>query len=341
MIDTMPADSRGDVSTTPTISVVVCTYNRAGLLPTVLHSLCAQAFAPSAYEIIVVDNNSTDLTASVAEEFCERYPNVHYCFEPRQGLSHARNRGYQEARGAYVGYIDDDSKAPENWLATAQEIIDTVGPGMFGGPYFAFYNTPKPRWFRDAYGTHEEGDQARIVPAVAYAYLSGGNVFFRRSLLDATDGFDASLGMVGDKVAYGEETALQRYIQATMPDELVYYDPRLCTHHLVQAHKMRLGWSARQRFVVGRYIYQVFGDWLTVADGRRALLIRAARTLLAFGLDLGWGAMRRDRARYPFYQNYLYERSFLHLESLGKLYEHYCQIAQENQQNHWTDHERR
>ncbi|MGD8380729.1 MAG: glycosyltransferase, partial [Syntrophobacterales bacterium] len=93
------------------ISVIVCTYNRAELLGGTLRTLCHQTLDTSEYEVIVVDNNSTDNTREVVDEFCRRSSNVRYCFEPQQGLSHARNQGLQEAKGKYVAYIDDDARA--------------------------------------------------------------------------------------------------------------------------------------------------------------------------------------------------------------------------------------
>ena len=104
-------------------SVVICTYNRASLLPTALQTVCEQALDCTEYEVLVVDNNSTDETRFVTESFMQRYSNVRYCFEPQQGLSYARNRGWREARGKYVAYTDDECKVPPQWLTVAKEVI--------------------------------------------------------------------------------------------------------------------------------------------------------------------------------------------------------------------------
>lgn len=104
------------------ISVVICTYNRAGLLKAALRSVCKQTLDTAKYEVIVVNNNSQDNTRSVVEEFSKRFSNLQYYMEPRQGLSHARNRGWQGTQGKYVAYFDDDCKIPERWIAVAIEI---------------------------------------------------------------------------------------------------------------------------------------------------------------------------------------------------------------------------
>ena len=114
------------------ISVVICTYNRAELLANSLQTLCEQTINKSDYEVLVVDNNSQDSTPNLTESFCRYYPNIRYFLETRQGLSHARNRGWQEAKGLYVAYIDDDCKVPEQWLTIAMKIIDRIAPTAFG-----------------------------------------------------------------------------------------------------------------------------------------------------------------------------------------------------------------
>ena len=111
----------------------------------------------------------------------------------KQGLSHARNRGWKEAKGKYVGYIDDDAKAPPQWVSVAQKVIENMKPAAFGGGYRAYYDSPKPNWWKDEYRSHIPGKEARILEEDKY--LSGGNLFFRLSLLQKLGGFDPNFGM--------------------------------------------------------------------------------------------------------------------------------------------------
>ena len=142
-------------SSGPAISVVICTYNRAELLANGLQSLCEQTLTMSHYEVIVVDNNSNDNTRAVTENFCQQYPNIRYFFETQQGLSHARNRGWREAKADYVAYIDDECKVPSQWLTIAKQIIDRLSPAVFGGPYYGYHNTLPPRWWKESYEAFE------------------------------------------------------------------------------------------------------------------------------------------------------------------------------------------
>jgi glycosyltransferase involved in cell wall biosynthesis len=287
----------------------------------VLQTLCRQSAAPTDHEIIVVDNNSSDGTRNVAEAIGRRHPHVRYCPEPRQGLSHARNRGWRQARGRYVAYVDDDSQVTDSWVATAADVIRRVGPAVFGGPYSALYASPKPRWFRDAYGSSMKGDEARAL--TRHEFLDGSNLVIRRSLLERLGGFDCGLGMAGSKLAYGEETELQRRIRAAVPEAVIYYEPALHVYHLVRAEKMTIRWMARRHFVSGRSVYHVFGGAPGCAGGRWVLWKQAVRTLGALSADLVRAVLRRDRTRFPYVQNYLCERVFPHLQRLGRIHEQY------------------
>lgn len=315
--------------TLPAISVVVCTYNRANLLAGALQTLCEQALNSSHYEIIVVDNNSSDNTRAVTEEFCRCYPNLRYCFEPQQGISHARNRGWREARGEYVAYVDDECKMPKQWLMVAKEVIERLSPDVFGGPYFAGYYTPKPRWFKDSYGSHRPGNEARALKNDCFQ-LHEGNFFLRRTLLETLGGFDPSLGPVGQKMSYGEGAALLRLIHDTMSDQLIYYDPRLYVYHLVRPEKMTMRWLMRSSFDRGRGIHRVFIHSDSPPSGRRRLMKPGIRILLAIAVDLARSVLRRDRTQYPYVQNYLYENTFRYVQKLGSLYEQYLQIVQKS-----------
>ncbi len=188
-----------------------------------------------AYEILVVDNNSRDETRAVAQQFCNHYANVRYYLELRQGLSYARNSGFQKARGEYVAYIDDDCKAPKHWLCVAKDIIERLAPDVFGGPSYSFYNSRKPLWYKDSYSSHEPYKEARILNGKECINIYGMNMVIRTKLLQALGGFDPDLGMCGEKIAYGEEAALLKLIGSALPDQLVYYDPNLYVYHLVQS----------------------------------------------------------------------------------------------------------
>jgi len=294
------------------ISVIICTYNRAALLADALQTVCQQSLDRAEYEIIVVDNNSTDSTPDVTHAFAKRYPNVRYCCEPQQGLSHARNRGWREAKGAYVAYIDDDCKAPAGWLQVAQTIIQQEQPLEFGGPFLAYYNGAKPTWWRDTYDAHHSGGTERATGYLpAKQEVFGGNLFLQRAIFTKIGGFNPVLGMNGRQLAYGEESELHTRLCAWLPAHRAYFDPRLYVDHLVRTEKLSLWWQLHSVMVHGRAGYAIapkryppFAWW----EG----LFFPFYALLAFGFILLCSWVWRDRARYPFWQNYVYEHKRLH-----------------------------
>lgn len=302
-------------------SVVICTYNRSALLRTALETLCTQQLAKSAYEVIVVDNNSTDDTRRVVASFGERLPNLRYYFESRFGISGARNQGWRLAQGQYVAFTDDDSRLPEDWLTKAEAIVQMHAPAAFGGPYFACYNSPKPAWFKDSYGSAKPSAQVEI----GTEDLRGVNFFLRQDLLTVTGGFDAELGLVGKRLAYGEERALLQVLHERCPQALTYYDPNLYVYHVVRPEKMRLGWQLRRHFINGRSLYCVLGTTYLPLCSPMQQTWRLVKTVLRMLLVHSWRLMRRSRARYPYYQQYIVEAVVPDLRKLGGLIEQFQQ----------------
>src|SRR5579872_339882 len=100
------------------ITVIVCTYNRSQTVTTALDSIAGQAVPDSVeWNVLVVDNNSSDETRQVVKQYCQQTPaRFSYIFEPKQGLSFARNAGIQNARGEILAFTDDDVLVERDWL---------------------------------------------------------------------------------------------------------------------------------------------------------------------------------------------------------------------------------
>jgi glycosyltransferase involved in cell wall biosynthesis len=306
------------------ISVVICTRNRAELLSRALETVCDQDLDSCYYEVIVVDNGSADPTSEVVETLTREYPNVRYCREEKVGLSHSRNRGFREARGVYIGYLDDDAKVPSDWLSKAKRIIERESPAAFGGPFYPFYDSPKPRWFDDKYGSRESAECARFLKLGES--LSGGNFFIRREILLQLGGFETDLGMTGKSIAYGEETHLQDRIFDTMPGRNIYYDPTLLIRHLVRADKMSLIWRIMQNFSRGRSETRMRRHSGTLDGGPLRAFKHFLIAALYLVFNLTYGLLTYDRKRFPFVQNYLYEAGLSPLEGIGRFYERACAL---------------
>ena len=132
------------------ISVVICTYNRCRSLADSLESVANSRLPDSVeWEVVVVDNNSRDQTRQTVERFCQRYPQrFRYVFESDQGLSHARNAGIREARGAIIAFTDDDLTVEPTWLQNVTAPLRDEGPWAgTGGRILPAQTFAAPKWF--------------------------------------------------------------------------------------------------------------------------------------------------------------------------------------------------
>lgn len=208
------------------ISVAICTYNRAPSLARVLHSLVglSRNGEDLNWELIVVDNNSTDDTRAVVDGFSAALP-VRYVFEPEQGLSAARNRALREFRGDVLLFTDDDVVVDAQWLAAyAAAVMAYPQAGYFGGRVVPFYPDGRPSWLRD------ESEQLALIDGLLVRFHLGEAVrpfqaddptpfgasfALRRTLIERVGEFRRDLGVTGNIPGRGEEADyLERAIAA-------------------------------------------------------------------------------------------------------------------------------
>jgi glucosyl-dolichyl phosphate glucuronosyltransferase len=306
----------------PLISIVVPTYNRAKLLDGLLYSVCTQIIDKSEYEIIVVDNNSTDSTKNVVERYKTKFKNIKYVYEAVQGNPNARNKGLEKAKGKYVSYVDDDCKFPATWLSEAKNIMELLSPGVFGGPLYPFYTINKPKWFKDSYGTYTLGDISTILEN---DFLFGANIFFRRELLVSSIPFNISMGRIGKNRGYGGEMGPQLYIRAQEPKETFYYSVNLYGYHWVNPNLMSLRGRVRERYSMGLATYRLFHGKYSKEYSNYDLFRSLIHLTEKFFRMSVYGMLYRDKTMYPFYKNYLYEEAFECFRHLGKIIEKYRQ----------------
>ena len=296
------------------LSIIVCTYNRCDLARNAIASVLEQGFPSEKYELIIVDNASSDNTPQMAQSFCEAYPHVRYFLETKVGLSHARNRGLKEAQGEYVGYLDDDALASSGWLSAAYKVATDIHPEAFGGPYYAFYNSPKPAWFKDEYGSYTLGDQPRKL--TKDEYFIGNNMFILRDLLLQMGGFDPELGMRGDKIAYAEETQIFMRLHNEYEFAILYYDPAVFIYHLVRSNKFGIWNIVQTYFGVGRDSYCIQKSNENVIT---ATMLDTTRVFKWVAIGI-FSTIYRDRKKYSRFMNYFYEELRVIPAILGRIY---------------------
>jgi glucosyl-dolichyl phosphate glucuronosyltransferase len=234
------------------ISAVICTHNRVGYARRALASLVEPGISDD-QEVLVVDNASTDATAKVVSEFASE--RVRYLYVPTLGLSHARNAGWQGARGEYVAYLDDDAVACPGWLGRIVEAFETVRPrpGCVGGKVLPRWESPRPPWLSDAVALSltivDWPDGPRVLRDVRQEWLAGTNIAVRRVLLQRFDGFTPRLDRVGKRLVSNGDIYLQLLIAAG--GDTCWYDPSVAVVHHILASRLAKRWFYRRYYSQG------------------------------------------------------------------------------------------
>ncbi len=292
----------------PGISVVICTYNREQLLPGCLESLANQGVNKDLYEVLIIDNNSSDNTREVANEFIEKNSNFRSLFEKKQGLSHARNLGLKEAKADYVGFIDDDARLREDWIEEALKIINEKNPDIFGGPAYPIFKNGKPGWFKDEYGTR--GDMGET-GWLKKGFLIGTNMVFKKSLLWEYGGFDPGLGMIGDRLGYGEDADI--VFRALEDKKKVYYSKELAVEDLLPDYKRSLAFFIYSRYKSGKDQGILKNQTFKFSELPELLnMINST-----FG-EFDFALRKRDIDRFPYPENYIIEKLRYNFVEIGK-----------------------
>src|SRR5712664_1316562 len=195
-------DSRKrSVARTMKITVILCTHNRCGSLAKALNSIAALTLPESVeWEVLVVDNNSSDETREVVEQsFCSRYSGrFRYVFEPRPGKSHALNAGIREARGDVLAFTDDDVTVEPTWLQNLTATLHDSKWAGAGGRVVAEWACSPPSWLSlegpyalgDTLALFNRGYEAREISENPF----GANMAFRKAVFEKYGGFRSDLG---------------------------------------------------------------------------------------------------------------------------------------------------
>jgi glycosyltransferase involved in cell wall biosynthesis len=232
-------------------TVAICTHNRAADVKEALLSLLQQSFNGS-YEVIVVDNRSTDHTKETVQEFQKMVDiPIIYLYEERLGLSVARNRAIREASGEYVLFLDDDAIASKEWIGGIVALFDLDSRiGCVGGKIEPAWEGSAPQWLpvenRTLYTILDYSDE--IVEMQRPAIPFGANVAFRKSVFDSMEAFREDLGRVGSNLLSSEEAELIERIRARYT---VFYTPHASVLHKIPRSRISRKWLLRRIYWQG------------------------------------------------------------------------------------------
>jgi glycosyltransferase involved in cell wall biosynthesis len=232
---------------TPKVTVAILTYNRAEFLRQTLAGIAQQQFPHDHFEVLVVDNNSTDHTRTVVESFATDRPAPRHIFEITQGLDHARNRAIKEARGEIIVFADDDILVKPSWLA--QLVVPLMADharhvGAIGGEVIPVFPDGLPPWvaewhaplaFRSDTGPLED----RHSPM-------GANLAVPRWVFEQLGPFSTALDRSGKNLFGGGDAELIRRVRAAGLE--VWFSPGAAVQHQMPASRTTFKYAARHAF---------------------------------------------------------------------------------------------
>ena len=226
------------------ITIAICTYNRDYILEKSVLAALAQDNALD-YEVLVVDNNSTDNTALLIQGMVAGNPRLRPVKELRQGLSFARNRAVKESRGDYLVFVDDDAVLCPDYLKKLHKLLCRIPhPGAAGGPVSLGWMRPAPSWYEPGldiwYNRLDHGTRRCFLeyPQILY----GTNMVFSKEILERVGGFRTGLGRSGKGLGDSEDLEIMlRIAKAGLP---VVYDPELLVTHYITPDRLSRGVSS-------------------------------------------------------------------------------------------------
>lgn len=229
-------------------TIAICTYNRSDCLEECIRAVFEQQ-AEFDYEVIVVDNNSTDGTKSLVNDLQEKYPSLRYVMEANQGLSFARNRALNEAKGDIVAFIDDDGVAEPGWIAGLVDAFVAPDVACAGGKIILDLPSEPPSWLDSSLypylSAYDGGPEAKETEEVY-----GCNFAVHRSTALELGGFSVGFGFTGENLLPGED--IDYCLRVRAAGHKVMYTPSAIVRHKVSRSRLTKEWFLRRTRQQGR-----------------------------------------------------------------------------------------
>ena len=243
------------------ISIIIPTCNRGEILKKALESIHSLACDGSfTYRFLIVDNNSTDKTKEVVENFRDQYKvEVKYFFEPQQGISCARNRGIREAQGEFIVFTDDDCLPNYQWLGEIFECFKETQCDAIGGRILPSFPPHTPKWVEKCKDLlcgpivfHDYGEETKLYEKPMLEFV-GANIAFRREVFQKYGYFRTDLGV--GQGTMGEETEFFQRLQSQGCK--IYYCGKAVVWHPVEFQRLSLKYLAKWNIGLGKYRFLI------------------------------------------------------------------------------------
>jgi glucosyl-dolichyl phosphate glucuronosyltransferase len=223
------------------VTVILCTFNRCSLLPDALESIAVSSMPEGTdWEVLVVDNNSSDHTHEVVDSFIARYPGrFRYLFEPNPGKSYALNAGISSAQGKVLAFVDDDVTVAEEWLEKLTSPVQTNDWAGAGGRVLPEWTQAVPEWLaKESWAIagplvyFDRGSESSVLNETPV----GTNMAFQKRVFERYGGFRVDLGPSPHNEIRNEDSEFVRRLFAG--GERLYYEPRAIVYHPVTEERL-------------------------------------------------------------------------------------------------------
>jgi len=234
-------------------SIIICTYNRSASLIDTLRSIREMRVREGIdWEVLVVDNNSTDDTAEKVEEFAKDcHIAVRYHFEPKQGKANALNRGISNARGEILVFTDDDALVDRHWLGFIVDTFNDLTPDCVGGKVLPLWLGARPDWLTDrllnVLAVLDFGDDTYELNKEKDEMLYGVNFAFKRDFFLRHGTFNVDLCSRG---AGNEDHEIFERLKR-MKGRAIYH-PEVVVEHKIFPERLNKSYFRRWHYLVGR-----------------------------------------------------------------------------------------
>ena len=274
------------------VSVVLSTYNRSSLLAPALQALLAQSTAAPNYEVLVVNNNSSDGTAELVQSLVACNPGkLRYLFEEKQGLAYGRNAGIAASHAPIIAFTDDDVRVSPDWVEQIKREFD-ANPNVdfLGGKVLPCWVSPPAPWLTREHWAPlallDYGDQSFYVDAAKRLCLIGANFAFRRRVFDELGMFKTDFQRVKDGIGSLEDHEM--LLRLWHANRKGLYFPHIIVTAEIESERLQKSYHRRWHVGHGRFYAALCDEEIERSDIGRICGVPAHFYRQALHAGLGW-----------------------------------------------------
>jgi len=302
------------------ITVLFATHNGEKTLPIMLEAFCHLAIPEDGWEIIVVDNASSDQSANIIKSYSDKLP-INYLYEQKPGKNNALNLGLSYAKGDLIVFTDDDIIPQQDWLIQLRKCVDTrQSYNIFGGAIHPVWPVEPHQELLKAIPlsvAFAVTDADRKEGEVSAGLIFGANMAVRRNIIDGQHDFDVTVGPKGNNYPMGSETEFTTRLAELGHKSWFCASARV--GHIIRSNQLSFEWLLGRAFRYGRGRCLREGAIAEIDRKIFGMSLWMLRKMLEHSLKSYWHLFNRQRYFYlkeaweaSYYKGYLYQSYLLY-----------------------------